>query len=102
MSLASVKIRGSDGIVRELPPGRIFIPKNPDIIKPLMVRGLIKVVQDASVIMKAACDEVVAGGRWTPSPETRQAEAEIEAAQHKGNIIDFALACERWKRAGIK
>lgn len=100
ISKGKLKVRDADGTVREIPPGEIFEPKNPDQVRPLIGKGLVRVVQDTETIMRSARDEVIAIGSWQSSPETRQAEDDMEAAQHRGIIIDFWQAAQRWKKAG--
>ena len=99
-SKSKLKVRGADGIVREIPPGEIFQPKDPAQVQLLIEKGAIRVVQDTETVMRSFRDEVIRGGRWKASPETREAETEMEVAQRSSNVIDFYDACQRWKRAG--
>jgi len=121
-SLSSLKVRGSDGIVREIPPGEIFYPRYPEIIAPLIKAGKVRVIENQKSIseerkqtpdecMTATIlhfrDEIIKLGpsRWKPSEKTHEAETEIERLQHeimegRGKLIDFRTACEKWKKAG--
>jgi hypothetical protein len=121
-SLSSLKVRGADGIVREIPPGKIFYPRYPQIIEPLIKAGKVRVIESQKPIseerkqtldmcMSATIisirDAIIRDGRWKSSPGTHTAEQEIEQLQQeimegRGKLIDFTAACERWKNAGIK
>jgi hypothetical protein len=51
-------------------------------------------------------DQIIASGKWRPSEATHAAEKEIEILQHeilegRGKLIDFRVACEKWKKAGV-
>jgi hypothetical protein len=123
MSLSTLKIRGSDGVVRELEKGQIFIPKYPEVVKPLLEAGRVRIIDSQKPISEerkrtlddcmtatiiSIRDEIVKGNmKWQHSPATREVEAEIERIQHdimegKCKLIDFQLACEKWKKAGAK
>ena len=58
-------------------------------------------------ILLGARDEIVKGGTWHPSPETRAAEQEIERIQKEilagnGTISEFKEVCEQWKKVGTQ
>jgi len=121
-SISSLKVRGSDGIVREIPPGEIFYPRYPEIIEPLIKAGKVRVIENQKpiseerkktldMVMSATIisirDAIIRDGRWKHSPATHTAEQEIEQLQHeimegRGKLFDFRAACGRWKNAGIK
>lgn len=100
ITVGTVKTRGIDGVIRVLSPGKTFEPTNPEQVKPLIEKGLVRVVQELSAIMIAARDEVIEGGRWKASQATRTAENDMEAAQQRGAVIDFFEAAQRWKATG--
>lgn len=126
MCLSTVKIRGSDGVVRKIGKGEIFIPKNPEVVKPLIERGKIRIVESSPTpptvpspgrlatleeVMSATLlmtrDKIIKGGQWRHSTETQAAEVEIdrqyaEVMAGKGKLIDFSEACKRWMLAGTE
>jgi len=59
-----------------------------------------------SVLLKIR-DEILRGGRWQSSPETRAAEAEINelylaVTAGKALLAAFAVACRKWKMSGTE
>ena len=58
-------------------------------------------------ILTKTRDEILQGGRWQSSPETRAADAEInelyQAVTAGGATLEaFAGACAKWKRVGTE
>lgn len=122
MSLAPVKVRGADGVVRELRKGEIFYPKNPETLTPLIATGKIKIVENeytmtpgrrrtleevADAILLTERDKVIQIGRWKLTPEAEEAERQInrlynEVLEGRGKLIDFGKACARWRKEGTK
>ena len=114
-ALATLKIKGPDGAVRELPAGQIFTPANPDAIRPMIERGKVKVIESAAVrslglddaldaILLTERDNVIRLGRWQPTEETRRIEAEIDRIylndSQGAKLLDFTDACKRWRESG--
>lgn len=111
-ALATLKIKGPDGVVRELPAGQIFTPANPDAIRPMIERGKVKVIESAAgrlddaldAILLTERDNVIRLGRWQPTEETRRIEAEIDRIylndSQGAKLLDFADACKRWRESG--
>ena len=67
----------------------------------------ITVEEAAWAILTKTRDEILQGGSWRSSPETRAAEAEINerylaVTAGKSPLTAFAVACEKWKRAGTE
>jgi hypothetical protein len=120
LSLSTIKVRGTMGDIRKIPPGEIFYPCYPEKIQPLVEAGRVRIIDSTkpiseerkktlNVVMGATIlhfrDELLRGGKWKPSPETHVAELEIERLQHeilegRGKLIDFREACERWQKVG--
>lgn len=58
-------------------------------------------------ISAEAVREIVRGGKWTPSQETREAEYQAliiskKIMQGRGQVIEFRQAIEVWKQAGTR
>ena len=122
MCLSTVKIRGSDGVVRKIGKGATFTPKDPEVVKPLIEKGIVKIVESSpdispgrrktlelvlDAILTAERDEVIKSERWQPTPETRAIEVEIDAMYQevldvKCKLADFKTACTKWRKSGAE
>ena len=114
MALATLKIKGPDGVIRDMPAGEIFTPANPDAIRPMIEKGKVRVIESAAnskssndaldTILLNERDNVIRLGRWKPTEETRRIEAEIDRIylddRAGGKLLDFADACRRWRESG--
>jgi hypothetical protein len=66
-------------------------------------RRTIEEVADA--VLYSEKDKIINIGRWRLTPEVEAAEVQInhlygEVVEGRGKLIDFAAACERWRKAG--